>query len=427
MSATVKRLGVPFRWSAQDGLGANGKLVARSYRSELEGVLTRAGQKWVLDRNGMLVPVAHSVAPFARVSAADTLLLEKATTNYLLYSQDFSNAAWSKTNVTVTVNAIAAPDGTLTADKIEATASAATLMRQVVTTIASTQATFAVYVRQGSGATEANKFAIYNDTTAATIANVTINYATGAVTASSGVARAVQLGSTPWWRLEISALTGITSGNDLACYPCFTGASETAGEYAYIWQADLTPDATASSPIPTTSAVVARAVDALYFPVAFVPQALTAYVRGTEQLRPDAAAPADSALLYLGASAGTGAGRIALYRTTAEAGYRALHQSAAGTSVATAVGATAVFGDTVEARLLLSAAGAVSHGVSINGGTEEVAAAGTAYALDSAFGAARLYLNAFGSGSEGAFAYRDVVVALGTKTMAEMRALAEAV
>jgi hypothetical protein len=38
--------------------------------------------------------------------------------NRLTYTEDFSNAAWSKSNVTVTANAAVAPDGTTTADKV---------------------------------------------------------------------------------------------------------------------------------------------------------------------------------------------------------------------------------------------------------------------------------------------------------------------
>jgi hypothetical protein len=42
-------------------------------------------------------------------------------TNYALYSQDFSNAVWTKTNCTVTANSSSAPDGIQSADRIQAT------------------------------------------------------------------------------------------------------------------------------------------------------------------------------------------------------------------------------------------------------------------------------------------------------------------
>jgi len=46
------------------------------------------------------------------------LLVEEQRTNLLLRSEEFDNAAWTKTNVTVTANTIVAPDGTVTGDKL---------------------------------------------------------------------------------------------------------------------------------------------------------------------------------------------------------------------------------------------------------------------------------------------------------------------
>ena len=47
-------------------------------------------------------------------------LIEKGRENQILYSQDFSNAAWSKGSHTIVSNAAVAPDGTTTADKLVA-------------------------------------------------------------------------------------------------------------------------------------------------------------------------------------------------------------------------------------------------------------------------------------------------------------------
>ena len=47
-----------------------------------------------------------------------SLLLEKQSTNLIPYSEDFSNAAWSKTNLTITSNNAISPDGTLNASKM---------------------------------------------------------------------------------------------------------------------------------------------------------------------------------------------------------------------------------------------------------------------------------------------------------------------
>ena len=46
------------------------------------------------------------------------LLLEPQRTNLVTYSEDFSNAAWVKSNSTITANSTTSPDGTTNADKL---------------------------------------------------------------------------------------------------------------------------------------------------------------------------------------------------------------------------------------------------------------------------------------------------------------------
>jgi hypothetical protein len=59
---------------------------------------------------------------FTRASSATRVnsdgLIESPRTNLVLYSEEFDNAYWTKTNVTITANATTAPDGNLTADKL---------------------------------------------------------------------------------------------------------------------------------------------------------------------------------------------------------------------------------------------------------------------------------------------------------------------
>ena len=43
-------------------------------------------------------------------------LIEEQRVNLLLYSAEFDNAAWAKTNTTITANATTSPDGTANAD-----------------------------------------------------------------------------------------------------------------------------------------------------------------------------------------------------------------------------------------------------------------------------------------------------------------------
>ena len=70
---------------------------------------TRATTATVTDFEGLVKTVKSGEARFEGARRVE---------NLLTYSEDFSNAAWVKTGVTVTPNAVIAPDGSLTADTI---------------------------------------------------------------------------------------------------------------------------------------------------------------------------------------------------------------------------------------------------------------------------------------------------------------------
>lgn len=80
--------------------------------------LTRSSAGTYVDAAGVIQTAAADVARIDHLTGAGALLIEPATTNLLLRSEDFDDAAWTKTRVTVTANAVAAPDGTMTGDKL---------------------------------------------------------------------------------------------------------------------------------------------------------------------------------------------------------------------------------------------------------------------------------------------------------------------
>jgi len=189
------------------------------------------------------------------------LLVEEQRTNLLTYSEEFDNAAWSKTNITVSANAILSPNGNTTADKIEATASAVTILARTIS-VAATSAVASIYIKKGSGAGDANKFGIRNSTTATNLLQFTFNYDTGAISYLVGTsgASATDAGG-GWWRLTFTASSGITSGDSLTVWYGFWGSGETAAEFAYFWGAQLEAGAFATSYIPTVASQVTRTAD----------------------------------------------------------------------------------------------------------------------------------------------------------------------
>jgi len=178
-----------------------------------------------------------------------------------LRSQDWS-ASWNLTNVTVTSAATTAPDGTLTASKIEATTSAATTINQNAA-VAATSFSASIYIKKGSGATDANAFKVRNNTTATDLISITVNYDTGAITYVTGSSGATMTAlADGWWRLTF-VYSGITSGDGVRFFPAFIGGTETANEFCYLWGAQLEAAAFPSSYIPTTTASATRAADVL--------------------------------------------------------------------------------------------------------------------------------------------------------------------
>ena len=80
---------------------------------------TRTTTATYVNASGVVTASAIDAARFDHnpsTLAPRGLLLEEQRTNTLLQSSDFSHAAWNKLGITVTANAIAAPDGTTTAD-----------------------------------------------------------------------------------------------------------------------------------------------------------------------------------------------------------------------------------------------------------------------------------------------------------------------
>lgn len=220
---------------------------------------SRALAAYHLNQNGDLVTFASGAA---RITDRG-LLMEGAATNKTLQSQTFDNASWTKVNVTVTANQAYAPDGTLTADKIEATTTASTSLTQNVTSGATNAGSWSIYAKKGNSATAANQFRVRNQTAATTIIDGTLNYDTGVwtyLTGSSGVT--VYPLANGWYRLTFEVNSGITSGNTVRGLYGFTSTG-TAGDYCYLWGAQYEDTVYATSYIPTVAGTVTRPVDVL--------------------------------------------------------------------------------------------------------------------------------------------------------------------
>lgn len=218
------------------------------------------------------------------------LLIEGQSTNGIKYSQDFSNAAWHTTNLSVTPNTAAttAPDGTNTAALVsEDTATTAKSIYQYsVPVTAGKFFTFSVYAKMPS--TNGHrwlKLIVLDGTTSTDNIYALFDLATGSVTifnqnfvstsgygSKSALAMAERLPNS-WWRLRLTGLQSQTPDTPSSTVTARIGFTSTAtggdtylgtGAGAYFWGAQLESNTLApSSYIATTSASVTRSADIL--------------------------------------------------------------------------------------------------------------------------------------------------------------------
>ena len=83
-------------------------------------------------------------------SNCPSLLLESQRTNLQVYSEQFDNSAWSKSNSTIETNSIISPNGELSADKlVDTTTSAAKYIQDIAYSLStSSDATFSIFLKQ---------------------------------------------------------------------------------------------------------------------------------------------------------------------------------------------------------------------------------------------------------------------------------------
>jgi len=187
------------------------------------------------------------------------LEIEEQRTNLLTYSEQFDNAAWTKSNATVTANATTAPDGTLTADKlVENTATGAHYAYQTPT-LAATSYTLSAYLKAGE-----RNWSLLN-CFAGTQFYAYFNLATGTIgLTSAGVVASLNSVGNGWYRCAIQ-FTPSAGASDLGIRSASSdgGSNYTGNGFSgiYIWGAQLEAGAFATSYIPTTTAQVTRAAD----------------------------------------------------------------------------------------------------------------------------------------------------------------------
>jgi len=193
------------------------------------------------------------------------LLIEEARTNLLTYSEDFSNAAYNKTDCSVTSNATTAPDGTTTADKLSfATTNNSFHFISKGITMGAESHTVSAFFKAGEVAS-ASIFLSRGGNVGGSF-----NLSTGVATASGtgNTANMVDVGN-GWYHCSVtndgstdidnSIRLGIGNG----ALGSFVGV---IGQGIFAWGAQLEAGAFPTSYIPTTGSTATRAADLAQIP-----------------------------------------------------------------------------------------------------------------------------------------------------------------
>ena len=186
--------------------------------------------------------------------AAKGLLVEEARTNAQAYSipNTSAPASWTYNNVTAAADNAASPDGTTTATRLTSTSTNAAYIYRAQTVTADVW-TQSVYAKKGTVDWVWVRAA---DNSAATYFNGTIG--------TGGATSTITAVGNGWYRCTVTSTLGGTPGYSVfGISDADNSDAVTNGGYAFVWGAQCELGSFATSYIPTTTASVTRAVDAV--------------------------------------------------------------------------------------------------------------------------------------------------------------------
>ena len=229
---------------------------------------TRTSTGTYTDKNG-LVTIAPTDTPRFDHSYDGSnvqslgLLIEESRSNLVTYSEDYSINT-TTINASITTNTITAPDGTLTADMITASAGNAQHGPNKSSTGLPINSVCSLSVFVKAGTHNFCRLDSSNITNWSTNAGVTVNLTNGTIISGSGTVEPYPNG---WYRITIYPTSNSTAGVSRGMWVWVTGSNGSSAydavvtETIHVWGAQLEAGAFPTSYIPTVASTVTRSAD----------------------------------------------------------------------------------------------------------------------------------------------------------------------
>jgi hypothetical protein len=269
ISGGVNGLGF-FRTASLDLQFASKKTLNDRVSSSNLITFTRASSATYVGSDGLIKTAAVNEPRFDHDPVTGEslgLLKEEASTNLLTYSEEFDQSAWQKSNTTVTSNAIAAPDGTTTADLVlDNTVNASHSIGDDSPTLSSgIDYTFSVYAKAQD--LDHCFLLLYSGGGAFPIAVASYDLTNLTAASAAGTpAFSIKDAENGWRRLSITETTtsAATTRAEVRLSQDGVWANRNylgSGQGIYLWGAQLEAGSVPTSYIQTTSSAVTRAAD----------------------------------------------------------------------------------------------------------------------------------------------------------------------
>jgi hypothetical protein len=232
--------------------------------------VSRASTATYFDLSGRLVTADPNTARYNTdaVTGLGRLLIEGAATNLLTYSNDLTNAAWTKNDSTITTNNQLAPDGTPMQLVTQGSAGTGYMRRAANATIVPGSQTSSKIFKTGNH--DWIRF-VLSDVTALTnggsawfdITNGVVGTVSNMGTSTTTVASVTNLGQGFFLCSVTTDLPGSTANIAVSGVTANNTTTRVSGGTRYEWGAQLEQGTSVTSRILTTSATASRAADIL--------------------------------------------------------------------------------------------------------------------------------------------------------------------